>query len=107
MLAIVKNVEPEQLPIILPHQSDPVAAWEALKSEHVGSSSQDIATIMIELSRKLLSTGANENEAKKHFSEMTMLATRLKAADATRALSDADLATKLLLSLPDEFEQIR
>lgn len=107
MLAITTNIEAEQMVTILGFGDDPRGAWSALKAEHAGDSSQDIATITIELAQKKLHTGATIEEAKQHFSEMSLLAMRLRAADPDRALTDADLATKLLLSLPGEMEQIR
>ena len=42
----------------------------------------------------------------KHFADMVTLSNRLKTADKTRALTDADFATKLLLSLPEELEEV-
>ena len=104
MHAITRNIEQDQLLNIISFDNDPLGAWEALREEHAGDTSQDIATMTIELNRKRLDPNPSEEEVVKHFAEMVTLSNRLKTADKTRALTDADFATKLLLSLPEEFE---
>ena len=107
MHAIAKNIAEDQLPVIIGCGNDPKAAWDALKEEHAGSTSQDIATILMELNtRKLVDEPAIE-DAREHFTYMATLVNRLKSADSKRSMSQADYATKLLLSLPNDFEQVK
>ena len=107
MNAINKNLEQNQIRLIRQHKGDPAGAWQALKAEHSGSTSQDIATMLGELGSIKLRAGASVEEADEHFEKMFALAIRLENADPKRALADIDLATKMLLSLPIEYEQIK
>ena len=107
MNAIVINVEEEQLSIIIGFRGDPAGAWGALKEEYAGASSQDVATLLLEINSMRLKKGCTIDDAKDHFAKMQMTAIMLSATDHTRALSDADLATRMLMSLPSEFEPIK
>src|SRR5690348_11254938 len=49
MLAITRNMEMSQLSVIKSFANDPAGAWAALSNEYAGKSSQDMATLLIEL----------------------------------------------------------
>ena len=59
MNAITKNVLEDQLELILDTDTAN-AAWTLLKEEYDGSSSQDVATLTMQLNGVRLNTGANE-----------------------------------------------
>jgi hypothetical protein len=107
MNAIVKNIDGSQMGLIMTHAGNPAGAWKALKEEHAGNTSQDVATLLVELNSRRLKRGATEEDVKNFFSEMANLQLRLAAANSERAISDADMAIKLLMALPDDYEPIK
>jgi gag-polypeptide of LTR copia-type/Zinc knuckle len=106
LLAITRNVGVAQLSLIRDFESDPAGAWSALSTEYAGKSSQDVATMMMELIGTKLN-GPTMFDAKAHFEKLMDLNSRLKVVDAKKALSDTLLGVIACLSLPDEMEQIR
>ena len=54
-----------------------------------------------------MKANANEQEIKEHLAGMTNIAVRIESADPLRKLTDMDLATRTLLSLPEEFEPVK
>jgi hypothetical protein len=93
MFSITKNISEDQLDLIMGFDDDPKGAWLALKEEHAGCTSQDIATVTIMLSALKLKEGATLDEAKAHIAEMNRLAAQLKKADPERAIRPADMVT--------------
>jgi len=76
--AISKNLGQEQIALILQHRGDPSAAWKALRNEYAGSSNQDVTTMIMEINKLRLNDCPSEEEAKSHFSKMTLLANKLR-----------------------------
>jgi hypothetical protein len=107
MFIITKNISEDQIQIIIDYEEDPRGAWKALKAEHNGSSNQDIATLLMELGMVRLQENPSLEGIKNHFNKMTNLRAKIAATDKTRRPDDIDFATKVLLSLPSEFEQIK
>jgi hypothetical protein len=105
--AISKNLGQEQIALILQHRGSPAAAWKALRDEYAGSSNQDVATMIMEINQLRLTEQPSEEEAKAHFSKMTLLANKLRAVGDEHTIAPNALATTLLLSLPDEFEPVK
>jgi hypothetical protein len=107
MLAITRNVEFSQLSLIKSFADDPAGAWAALSAEYAGKTSQDMATLLIELFGMRLQGNASLTEAKKHFEAMIDLNLRLKEIDTNRALPDLVMSVLMCMSLPNDMEQVR
>jgi hypothetical protein len=105
--AISKNLGQEQVALILQHRGDPSAAWKVLRNEYAGSSNQDAATMIMEINKLRLNEMPSEEEAKSHFSKITLLANKLSAVGDEHTIAPNALATTMLLSLPDEFEFVK
>ena len=87
---------------------DPQGAWLDLKEDHAGSTSQGIATMTIALNAMKLQEGATLDEANAHtIAERNRFAAQLKQADPERGIQPADMATKILMSLPQEYKTIK
>ena len=63
MNAIVKNIDGSQMGLIMGHKGNPAGAWKALKDGHAGNTSQDVATLLVELNSRRMKRGATEEEA--------------------------------------------
>ena len=107
MNAIGKNVSMGQMSLLMAHKGNPKRAWDGLETEHAGSTSQDVATTVIKINNVKLPQDATVDFARDHCAEMMMIAMKLEAEDVTLKLGEADLATRMLMSLPDEFEPIK
>jgi hypothetical protein len=105
MLAITRNIDLSQL--IKAYADDPAGAWGALSAEYAGKTSQDMATLLIELFGMRLQSNASVEEAKRHFEAMVDLNLRLKEIESDRALSDDMMGVLLCMSLPNDMEQVR
>ena len=105
--AISKNLGQEQIALIHQHRGDPAAAWKALRNEYAGSSNQEVATMIMEINKLRQNETPSEEEAKLHFSKMTLLANKLSAVGDEHTIAPNALITTMLLSLPDEFEPVK
>ena len=88
-----------QLSLIKSFADDPAGAWAAQSAEYAGKTSQDMATLLIELFGMRLQANASLVEAKKHFESMIDLNLRLKEIDSDRALGDLVMGVLMCMSL--------
>ena len=97
-------MEMPQLSLTKSFVNDPARVWSALSNEYAGKSSQNTATLLIDLFGLRMGPNPTVQEAKEHFEKMIDLNIRLKEVDEGRAMSDVVMAVLMAMSLPNDSE---